>query len=225
MCLVLWDCCLHKISRGSGVSPWRRGEERGKPNSSNNYNKVYFKVQIYIYPYKTGQLSMLVLWDCFSTWRHGEERGKLFNNNNYIKVYFSLRISTCPAEAVQLSVPVLWDCCSECVWETLCLHHRFIPRRCEVLVGVRLQRCIPRHQHGGHPSHPQLCQICGRKTSCEWPRCGYLSASRKTEISVWKHQRITDISSGQWHDSLSHKQAVHWCFRVGLGWERERWHF
>ena len=37
--------------------------------------------------------------------------------------------------------------------------HRFLSRCCEVLIGVRLQRCFPWHEHGSHPAYPLLWEI------------------------------------------------------------------
>ena len=76
---------MHKISTGSGISPQRLGEERGKLKGYGCVHKI-----------STGS--------GISPQRLGEERGKLDRNNNYNKAYFGLRIYICPAEAVQLSV-------------------------------------------------------------------------------------------------------------------------
>ena len=50
--------CTHKISTGSGISPRRLGEERGKLNRNNNYNKAYFGLRIYICPAEAVQLGV-----------------------------------------------------------------------------------------------------------------------------------------------------------------------
>ena len=127
-CLYCGIVARTKFQQGLASVLKDTGRREGKLKSNNNYNKVYFSLQIYIYISDLLKLYDSACLYCGIVARTkfqqglvsvledmGRREGKLNGSSDYVKVYFSSRICTCPAEAVQLSVPVLWDCCSECV--------------------------------------------------------------------------------------------------------------
>ena len=117
---MAWSCfqgygCMRKISTGSGISPRRLGEESGKPDRNNDYNKAHFGLRIYVCPAETVQLGVscvvgLLLtqnfngvW-CQSLKTQGGERGnsraiiittKCISVYKYISVLTKLDNSAC----------------------------------------------------------------------------------------------------------------------------------
>ena len=106
---------MRKISTGSGVRPRRLGEESGKPDRNNDYNKAHFGLRIYVCPAETVQLGVscvvgLLLtqnfngvW-CQSLKTQGGERGnstaviittKCISVYKYISVLTKLDNSAC----------------------------------------------------------------------------------------------------------------------------------